>query len=85
MLLPQLLLAAAAAAAATSAATTTTEIVIKFCRLASNPNESLTQPPELARKNLFQQLSVSLWQSNAKIILRYLALQDTVKQEITMN
>ena len=33
-------------------------------------------PTKLARKNLLQQLSVALWQSNAKMILRYWALQD---------
>ena len=33
-------------------------------------------PSKLARKNLLQQLSVALWQSNAKMILRYWALQD---------
>ena len=33
-------------------------------------------PSKLARKNLLQQLSVALWQSNAKMILRYWALLD---------
>ena len=35
----------------------------------------LAIPTKLARKNLLQQLSVALWQSNAKMILRYWALQ----------
>ena len=34
-------------------------------------------PPKLAGKNLLQQLSVALWQSNAKIVLKCCALQDS--------
>ena len=32
-------------------------------------------PRKVARKNLLQQLSVQLWSNNAKMILRYWALQ----------
>ena len=47
--------------------------VIADCTMAT-PRSGV--PPKLAAKNLLQQLSVALWQSNAKMILRYWALQD---------
>ena len=32
-------------------------------------------PRKLARRNLLQQLSIQLWMNNAKMVLRYWALQ----------
>ena len=47
-------------------------IMLKTIADRTTPQSGVT--PKLARKNLLQQLSVSLWQSNARMILRFWAL-----------
>ena len=56
------------------------ELILPFlcvlsCQLRRNTTPRSGVPPKLARKNLLQQLSVALWTYNARMILRYWALQ----------
>ena len=52
--------------------------------IADRTTSCSSVPRKVARKNLLQQLSVQLWSNNAKMILRYWALQGSDDDDNTL-